>query len=99
MDFRRVIVVDLSALGVGEAKDANEFNSVGADMLGHIANKVGGHFKLPTLSKLGLGNIRFGDPILGIAPVDVPIGYFGKVQMASKVRLQLWLAGNVRLPI
>lgn len=84
MDFRRVIVVDLSALGVGEAKDANEFNSVGADMLGHIANKVAGHFKLPTLSKLGLGNIRFGDPILGIAPVDVPIGYFGKVQMASK---------------
>lgn len=79
MNFRRVIIIDLASLGIGEASDANRFNSVGADTLGHVASHEGINLKLPTLSKLGLGNIRFGDPILGITPVDKPIGYFGKI--------------------
>lgn len=83
MDFQRVIIVDLSSLGVGEASDAAKFNSVSADMLGHIANKVGGRFKLPTLTRLGLGNIRFGNPVVGISPVEAPLGFFGKVQVAT----------------
>lgn len=83
MDFQRVIIVDLSALGIGQASDADQFNSVGADMLGHIAARTGERFKLPTLSRLGLGNSRFGDPIVGIPPVEAPLGYFGKVHLAA----------------
>ena len=77
MDFRRVIVIDLAGLGIGEASDANRFNSVGADTLGHIARFADPNFALPALSRLGLGNIRSNDPVVGLPPVEAPIGYYG----------------------
>ncbi len=81
MDFQRVILMDLASLGIGEASDANRYHSVGADTLGHVAQRTGQTLKLPTLSRLGLGNIRFGNSINGLPPVEKPIGFFGKAHM------------------
>lgn len=62
--MRRVCLLVLDSLGVGGALDAEQFNDLGADTLGHIATAcaqgladVGlkGPLRLPTLSSLGLG--------------------------------------------
>lgn len=37
MAFHRIFVVDFAGVGLGEAPDANRFQSVGADTLGHVA--------------------------------------------------------------
>ncbi|GAA3191871.1 phosphopentomutase [Lentilactobacillus kefiri] len=89
MNFRRVIVLDLASLGIGESSDANRFDSVGADTLGHIATLEGSNFQLPTLSRLGLGNIRYSDPVVGLPPVEDPIGFFGKIRSKSEENSKL----------
>ncbi|QHB51556.1 phosphopentomutase [Lentilactobacillus hilgardii] len=81
MDFQRVIVIDLASLGIGEASDANRYHSIGTDTLGHVAIRVGNRLKLPTLGRLGLGNIRFGNPVNGLPPVDQPLGFYGKIHL------------------
>lgn len=81
MNFQRVILMDIASLGIGEASDAKDFNAVGADTIGHVAAEVKGTLKLPTLGRLGLGNIRFGHPINGLPPVDHPLGFYGKIHL------------------
>jgi len=54
---KRVIVIVLDSLGVGEMPDAAEYGDKGADTLGHIVEKFGG-LDLPNLEKLGLGKIK-----------------------------------------
>ena len=39
MNFKRIFLIVLDSLGVGEAKDAFQYNSVGASTLGHINDK------------------------------------------------------------
>ena len=39
MNFKRVFLIVLDSLGVGEAKDASIYNDVGANTLGHINEK------------------------------------------------------------
>src|SRR5699024_721954 len=59
--------------------DAKDFNDVGADTLGHIAQHMNG-IQLPNLEKLGLGNIREID---GVLRVDNPQAFYTKMQEAS----------------
>ncbi|HEV2678847.1 MAG TPA: phosphopentomutase [Aliidongia sp.] len=49
----RAFVIVLDSLGIGGAPDAARFGEVGADTLGHIAERVA--LKLANLSRLGLG--------------------------------------------
>ena len=37
--YKRIFVIVLDSLGVGEAVDAKEFNDEGANTLGHICEK------------------------------------------------------------
>jgi len=55
MNFRRVFLIVLDSLGVGEAEDAKNFNDIGANTLGNILKSTG--VKLPNLEKMGLLNI------------------------------------------
>ncbi|GEO71937.1 hypothetical protein LZY01_11050 [Levilactobacillus zymae] len=82
--FHRIFVVDFAGLGLGEASDANRFQSVGADTLGHVAVSWPGQLKLPTLQQLGLGNIRIDHPVAGVEPVDHPLGFYGRLHMAAQ---------------
>ena len=77
--FKRIHVIVMDSVGIGEAPDAADFGDVGSHTLGHIAEQMNG-LKMPEMQKLGLGNI---ETIKGIDPVEHPSAYFGKMQEAS----------------
>ncbi|SES34240.1 phosphopentomutase [Psychrobacillus sp. OK032] len=77
--FKRIHVIVMDSVGIGEAPDAAAFGDVGSHTLGHIAEKMNG-LNMPEMQKLGLGNI---DTIQGIDRVETPTAYFGKMQEAS----------------
>ena len=70
----RVIVLVMDSAGVGELPDAGNYGDVGANTLLHVAQHNGG-FDLPTLQRLGLGNII---PLPGMPPAQPAAGAFGK---------------------
>lgn len=76
--FKRVHLVVLDSVGIGEAPDAAEFGDEGANTLGNIAKTVG--LNLPNLQKLGLGNI---EPIQGIEEIVKTQGYYTKLEEVS----------------
>ena len=55
--FKRIHVVVIDSVGIGDAPDSPQFDDIDVDTLGHIAREKGG-LALPNLSKLGLSNIR-----------------------------------------
>ncbi|KMY50663.1 phosphopentomutase [Peribacillus loiseleuriae] len=77
--FKRIFLVVMDSVGIGEAPDAELFGDKGADTFGHIAQKMNG-LKMPNLGKLGLSNIR---EIQGVDKAVQPLGYFSKMQEAS----------------
>jgi phosphopentomutase len=77
--FKRIFVVVMDSVGIGEAPDAELFGDKGADTLGHIAERMNG-LHMPNLAKLGLGRIR---EIKGIEKTDQPLAYYTKMQEAS----------------
>ena len=54
MQFKRIFLLILDSLGVGESKDAYKYNSIGANTLGHI-NDMNKLF-IPNLKKIGFLN-------------------------------------------
>lgn len=78
--FKRVHLIVLDSVGIGEAPDAKDFDDSGADTLGHIAKKVDG-LNMPNMEELGLSNIR---EIKGIEKAKKPLAFFTKMQEASK---------------
>lgn len=76
--FKRVHLVVLDSVGIGEAPDAKEFGDEGANTLGHIAEVAG--LSVPNMQKLGLGNIA---PLKGIPPLEETEGYYTKLQEVS----------------
>ncbi len=78
-NFKRVFLIVMDSVGIGEAPDAQEFNDKGADTLGHIAEHMGG-LKMPNMAKLGLSNIR---EIKGIEKNASPRAHYTKMQEAS----------------
>lgn len=78
--FKRIHLIVLDSVGIGEAPDAAEFDDVGADTFGHIAEACGG-LNLPNMAKLGLSNIK---PVKGVPEADKPLAYYTKMQEASR---------------
>jgi phosphopentomutase len=82
----KVILIVLDSVGIGEAPDAAEFGDAGSATLQHIAHTVDG-LDLPTLQKLGLGNIPsllpHGLPIKGCPAVARPLASYGAMQEVS----------------
>ena len=77
--FKRIHLVVMDSVGIGEAKDAAKFNDVGSHTLQHIAEHMSG-LNVPNLAKLGLSNI---DEILGVSVSDHPLAYHTKLQERS----------------
>lgn len=77
--FKRVFLMVLDSVGIGEAPDAAAYGDQGADTLGHIAEAAGG-LKLPNLERLGLGHIK---KTKGIGRVKKPLAYLSKMKEAS----------------
>lgn len=53
--FKRIFLIVLDSVGVGEAKDAEEYGDVGVNTLGHTTVK--GNYNLNVLEKLGMMNL------------------------------------------
>ncbi|MEW4098066.1 MULTISPECIES: phosphopentomutase [Bacillus] len=77
--YKRIFLIVMDSVGIGEAPDAADFNDVGADTLGHIAEKMNG-LHMPNMAKLGLSHIK---EIKGIPADETPLAYYGKMQEAS----------------
>ncbi|WP_108672324.1 phosphopentomutase [Peribacillus acanthi] len=78
-NFKRIFLVVMDSVGIGEAPDAEKFGDKGSHTLGHIAEKMNG-LNMPNMEKLGLGNI---EKLQGISEVDEPMAYYTKIQEAS----------------
>lgn len=79
LKFKRVFLIVMDSVGIGEAPDAEKFGDKGADTLGHIAERMNG-LNMPNLAKLGLSNIR---EIKGVRVAERPLAHYTKMQEAS----------------
>lgn len=77
--FKRIFLIVMDSVGIGEAPDAEKFGDQGADTFGHIAEKMDG-LNMPNMAKLGLSNIC---ELKGIQKADQPLAVFTKMQEAS----------------
>jgi len=77
--FKKVHLIVMDSVGIGEAPDAANFGDEGADTFGHIAEQMNG-LTMPNIESFGLSNIR---EVKGIKKVDTPKAFYGKMQEAS----------------
>lgn len=78
--YKRVFVIVMDSLGVGEMEDSREFGDIDVNTLGHISESVD-TLNIPHLQKLGLANIT---PLKQVEPVKTVSGYYGKLKEKSK---------------
>ncbi|MBT2677638.1 phosphopentomutase [Bacillus sp. ISL-35] len=77
--YKRVFLIVMDSVGIGEAPDAEKFGDKGSHTLGHIGEKMNG-LNMPNMGKLGLSNI---EEIKGISPAAKPMAFYTKMQEAS----------------
>ena len=82
MSYKRVFVIVMDSVGTGAAHDADKFDDLGSDTLGHVGEFYKGDLKLPNLCKMGISNLR-DTPIDGVPVADPAIGDYGKMEEIS----------------
>lgn len=76
--FKRIHLIVMDSVGIGEAPDAEKFGDKGSDTLGHIAKDTG--LIIPNLEQLGLGTLC---PLEGVESVSDSQGYATKLEEVS----------------
>jgi phosphopentomutase len=76
--FRRVVLIVLDSVGIGEMPDSSDWGDAGADTIGHVVALE--KPSLPNLQSLGLANIR---SLPNLPPAPKPGGSFGKAATLS----------------
>ena len=79
MKFKRVFLIVLDSLGIGNARDAAKFGDEGTDTFLHITEKMPS-FSIPNLEKLGIGNLKH---LKGVSPVEKPLAKYYALNEAS----------------
>ena len=79
MKFKRVFLIVLDSLGIGNARDAAKFGDEGTDTFLHITEKMPS-FSIPNLEKLGMGNLKH---LKGVSPVEKPLAKYYALNEAS----------------
>lgn len=77
--YRRVILIVLDSVGIGELPDAALYGDQGSNTLGNIASKV--PLLIPNLASLGLSRVV---GLKGVPPAATPLGAFGRMAEQSK---------------
>lgn len=77
--YKRIFLVVMDSVGIGEAPDAEKFGDKGSHTLGHIAERMNG-LNMPNMGMLGLSNI---EEIKGIEPAQKPMAFYTKMEEAS----------------
>ena len=75
MKFKRIHVIVMDSVGIGEAPDAAKFDDADSHTLGHISETVG--LNVPNMQRYGLGNIA---PLKTVPPVEHPEGSYTKLE-------------------
>lgn len=78
--FKRIHVIVMDSVGIGESPDSREFGDFGVNTLAHTAEKNDG-LNIPNMEALGLSNIY---PVKGVKKMENPKAYFGKMQESSR---------------
>lgn len=76
--YQRIFLIVLDSLGIGEAPDAKDYNDVGSNTIGHIAESM--KLNIPNLQAMGYGNIA---PIKNVPPTEYSRAFYTKMQEAS----------------
>ncbi len=76
---RRVILIVLDGVGVGDAPDAAAYGDVGSNSVANTARAVGG-LDLPHMAELGLGNLA---DVAGVPPRQATRGAYGRLTEQS----------------
>ena len=76
--YKRIFVIVLDSLGIGEMKDSSEYGDIDVNTLGHIAEAKKLH--IPNLQKLGLANLC---ELKDVEPVEKPLGKYAKLNEMS----------------
>ena len=77
--FKRVFLIVIDSLGIGEMPDAADYGDVGVDTLGHIS-ECAGDFYIPNLQRLGMANLK---QLKQVKPAAEPRGYYAALLEAS----------------
>ncbi len=79
MNTRRVFIIVLDSVGIGNAPDAADFGDLGANTMKRISESD--KFNIPTLLKMGLGNIEGVDYL---EKVDCPTAAVARLRELSR---------------
>ena len=77
--FKRVFLIVIDSLGIGEMPDAADYGDVGVDTLGHIS-ECAGDFYIPNLQRLGMANLK---QLKQVKPAAETRGYYAALREAS----------------
>lgn len=78
--YKRIFLIVLDSLGIGDAPDAADFGDAGADTLGHISQSVDA-FHIPNLRWLGLSNLK---QLKQAEPCKAPLGRYCALREKSR---------------
>lgn len=76
--YKRIHIIVMDSVGIGEAPDAALFGDQGCDTLGHISELAG--LTVPNLEKMGIGCIR---PLKTVKNTMPSTGYIAKLEEQS----------------
>lgn len=82
--YKRIFVLVLDSLGIGEMPDAAGYGDAGTNTLGHIAAfryARGNPLHIPHLRSMGIANLI---PLMGIEPCRRTLGYYSRMQEKSR---------------
>lgn len=77
--FKRVFLIVIDSMGVGQMADSADFGDIDVDTLGHISCSVDS-FNIPNFQKLGIANLHC---INHVPPVKNPLAYYCKLNEKS----------------
>ncbi len=77
--YKRIFVIVIDSLGIGEMPDSKEYGDIDVDTLGHIAKSVE-TFNIPNMRKMGISNLH---KIAHVEKIENPLGYQMKMREAS----------------
>lgn len=84
MRYKRIFMIVLDSLGVGSAKDSEEYGDINVNTLAHIAKEMQKQqkgFNIPNLQKLGLANLC---RIKGVDRAENPLGNYAVLEPYGK---------------
>lgn len=79
MMYKRIFLIVIDSVGVGEMPDAKDYGDEGANTIRNISLATKG-IHLPTMESLGYGNLT---DIKGVKPIETPLGYHTKMAEMS----------------